>query len=119
VPPCMLLIATPRGFPCQLDRVTVSSSRFMLRMIATFVPAPANWGRRRNGPVPFRLRLVQIKVQKIVEEEKLPNSSKRATPRRPRLAFLMPTRLASRIPQAFMTDYRFTTLSRTLAASHR
>ena len=33
------------------------------------------------------------------------------------LAFLMPTRLASRTPQAFKTDHRFTTLSRTLAAS--
>ena len=32
------------------------------------------------------------------------------------LAFLMPTRLASRTPQAFKTDHRFTTLSRTLAA---
>ena len=35
------------------------------------------------------------------------------------LAFLMPTRLASRTPQAFKTDHRFTTLSRTLAASNR
>ena len=35
------------------------------------------------------------------------------------LAFLMPTRLASRTPQAFKTDHRFTTLIRTLAASNR
>ena len=35
------------------------------------------------------------------------------------LGLLMPTRLASRTPQAFKTDHRFTTLSRTLAASNR
>ena len=35
------------------------------------------------------------------------------------LAFLMPTRLASRAPQALKTDHRFITLSRTLAASNK
>ena len=35
------------------------------------------------------------------------------------LGLLMPTRLASRTPQAFKADHRFTTLSRTLAASNR
>jgi hypothetical protein len=45
----MPLIATFRSFPCQLDRITVSTSRFMLRMIATDVVSERRTRRRQPG----------------------------------------------------------------------
>jgi hypothetical protein len=57
----MLLIAAPRPYSGQLDRITVYSSRFMLRMIATLVVSelrsrchPAG---RRDGREPFSVTL--------------------------------------------------------------
>jgi hypothetical protein len=56
----MLFIATPRPFPCQLDRITVSSSRFMLRMIATVVVSERRARRRKPGQAPRRVRPAEI-----------------------------------------------------------
>ena len=57
----MLLIAAPRPFPCQLDRITVYSSRFMFRAMSyTDGTVPPGRAPRRVRPaeVPFGHSLV-------------------------------------------------------------
>ena len=64
-PPVCCSSLPPVHFPCQLDRITVSSSRFMLRMIATVVVSERRARRRQPGQAPRRVPACRDPVRSL------------------------------------------------------